>query len=56
MFKRSLAMREQAFGREHPDVATTLNNLARLLTMEVRLVYDSSVWLLYLFLEAGSQI
>ena len=30
LFKRSLAIREKALGPNHPDVATSLNNLARL--------------------------
>ena len=28
LYKRSLAIREKALGPEHPDVATSLNNLA----------------------------
>ena len=30
LYKRSLAIREKALGAEHPDVATSLNNLAEL--------------------------
>ncbi|MEE8511990.1 MAG: tetratricopeptide repeat protein [Acidiferrobacterales bacterium] len=30
LYKRSLAIREKALGPDHPDVATSLNNLARL--------------------------
>ena len=30
LFKRALAIREKALGPEHPDVATSLNNLALL--------------------------
>ena len=30
LYERSLAIREQALGKEHPDVATSLNNLAGL--------------------------
>ena len=33
LFKRALAIREKALGKDHPDVATSLNNLA--------LLYDS---------------
>lgn len=38
LFKRSLAIREKALGRRHPDVAQSLNNLAGLLQTEVRMV------------------
>jgi tetratricopeptide (TPR) repeat protein len=31
LFQRSLAIREQALGPEHPDVATSLENYAALL-------------------------
>ncbi|CAM9524664.1 unnamed protein product, partial [Ectocarpus sp. 13 AM-2016] len=31
LYRRSLAIDEEAFGRDHPDVATNLNNLAGLL-------------------------
>ncbi len=31
LFKRSLAIREKSLGREHPDVATSLENYADLL-------------------------
>ncbi|CAM9588227.1 unnamed protein product, partial [Laminaria digitata] len=31
LFERSLTIREKALGPEHPDVATSLNNLAGLL-------------------------
>jgi tetratricopeptide (TPR) repeat protein len=30
LYQRSLAIREKALGREHPDVAASLNNLAAL--------------------------
>jgi tetratricopeptide (TPR) repeat protein len=30
LYKRSLAIREKALGRDHPDVASSLNNLAAL--------------------------
>jgi tetratricopeptide (TPR) repeat protein len=30
LYERGLAIREKAFGAEHPDVATSLNNLANL--------------------------
>ncbi|WP_287728716.1 tetratricopeptide repeat protein [Microcystis sp. M061S2] len=30
MYKRSLSLREQRLGENHPDVATSLNNLAEL--------------------------
>ena len=30
LYKRSLAIREKALGPDHPDVATSLNNLAEL--------------------------
>jgi tetratricopeptide (TPR) repeat protein len=30
LFKRSLVIREKALGRDHPDVATSLNDLASL--------------------------
>jgi tetratricopeptide (TPR) repeat protein len=30
LYQRSLAIREQALGAEHPDVAQSLNNLAEL--------------------------
>ena len=30
LYKRSLAIREEALGTEHPDVAQSLNNLAEL--------------------------
>ena len=30
LYKRSLAIREKAYGPDHPKVATTLNNLAGL--------------------------
>ncbi|WP_020559052.1 tetratricopeptide repeat protein, partial [Thiofilum flexile] len=28
LYERSLAIREQALGKDHPEVATSLNNLA----------------------------
>ena len=31
LFERALAIREKALGAEHPDTATSLNNLAGLL-------------------------
>ncbi|CAN0575198.1 unnamed protein product, partial [Laminaria digitata] len=30
LYERSLAIKEKALGREHPSVATSLNNLAEL--------------------------
>ena len=36
LFKRSLAIREQALGPEHPDVAMSLNNLALLYRVQGR--------------------
>ena len=30
LYQRSLAIREKALGKDHPDVATSLNNLAAL--------------------------
>lgn len=41
IFKQSLAIREKVLGPEHPDVATTLNHLGHLLTMEVTLYSDA---------------
>ena len=36
LFERSLALREKALGPDHPDVASSLNNLAVLLDNQVR--------------------
>ncbi len=36
LFKRSLGIRERVLGPDHPDVATSLNNLAGLLKEQVR--------------------
>ena len=36
LYRRSLAMREKALGQDHPDVATSLNNIAALLENKVR--------------------
>lgn len=38
LFKRSLAIREKALGSEHPDVASSLNDLAVLLNRHVRYI------------------
>lgn len=35
-YQRSLAIREKAHGSDHPDVATSLNNLACVLNVQVR--------------------
>ena len=35
LFKRALAIREETFGPRHPDVASSLNNLARVLNLQV---------------------
>lgn len=35
LFTRALAIREKALGPEHPDVASSLNNLAVLLNRHV---------------------
>ena len=35
LFKRALAIREETLGRRHPDVATSLTNLAILLESQV---------------------
>jgi Flp pilus assembly protein TadD len=37
LLRRALAIFEQSFGPEHPEVATTLNNLAMLLQATNRL-------------------
>lgn len=42
LFERALDIRERVLGPEHPDVASTLNNLADLSTCMVRYVYDVS--------------
>jgi len=34
LYKRSLAISEKALGKNHPDVATILNNLALLYKLE----------------------
>ena len=36
LYHRALAIREKAFGRDHPDVATVLNNLAALYSKQGR--------------------
>lgn len=36
LFERSQAIREKALGREHPDVATSLNNRASLMELQAR--------------------
>jgi hypothetical protein len=36
LFQRALAIREKALGRDHPDVATSLNNLAALYDVQGR--------------------
>ena len=38
LYERSLAIREKALGPNHPDVAESLNNTARLLKAQVRAV------------------
>lgn len=40
LYERSLAIREKIFGKEHPDVATSLNNLAGL--YQVQSNYDQA--------------
>lgn len=40
LYQRSLTIREKALGLEHPDVATVLNNLARLFESQVRLWWE----------------
>ncbi|MDA0591603.1 MAG: tetratricopeptide repeat protein, partial [Planctomycetota bacterium] len=37
LYRRALAIDEQSFGTEHPEVATDLNNLAQLLQATNRL-------------------
>ena len=44
MYRRALAINEQSFGAEHPEVATTLNNLAGLATSANRFHTLSSVY------------
>ena len=36
LYERSLAIREKVLGPDHPDVASSLNNLAMLLNNQVR--------------------
>lgn len=36
LYGQSLAIREQMLGADHPDVAVSLNNMARLLATQVR--------------------
>ena len=36
LFKRSLAIREKILGPDHPNIASSLHNLARLLESQVR--------------------
>lgn len=36
LFERSLDIREKALGREHPDVARSLDNVAAMLEVQVR--------------------
>jgi hypothetical protein len=38
MYRRALAIDEASFGKDHPDVARDLNNLARLLQATNRIV------------------
>lgn len=38
LYRKSVTIQENALGLEHPDVATTLNNLATLLTHVVSVV------------------
>ena len=37
LYRRALAICEKALGREHPDTATSLNNLAQLYRTDGRL-------------------
>ena len=43
LYERSLAIREKVLGPDHPDVASSLNNLAMLLANQVR-VDRLEVW------------
>ena len=43
LYERSLAIREKVLGPDHPDVASSLNNLAGLLENQVR-VDRLEVW------------
>ena len=38
LYKRSLAIKEKVYGSDHPSVATSLNNLAQLLSDQVCVV------------------
>jgi hypothetical protein len=44
LMKRALAIDEAAFGPDHPDVATRLNNLAGLLQATSRLAEAEPLW------------
>lgn len=41
--KQSLAIQEKVLGPEHPDVAASLNNLARLLLTRVRTIVFNNI-------------
>ncbi len=41
MYRRALAIDERSYGRDHPDVAINLNNLARLLRATNRIAEAS---------------
>ena len=40
LYRRALAIRERVFGPDHPEVSTSLNNLANLLTASGEVIHS----------------